>query len=388
MNTLREMLEQRTALKNQLQTIHSAHPDALPEAAQAQWNQLNGELQALEQRIVRQSVLDDAERRIAGQPLTTRTDNRWNELLEGYSLCRALLAHDNSVDCGREREVSAELERRGGRRPRGLLIPDAVFHRPIEQRAELRAQEASVGTAGGFLIPDVLRGDLFIDRLRAASILPRLGVTYLDGLIGSTAIPLLTDSSTIQWVGENVEPTESSLAFGAIVLTPKTAAGQVAYSRRMLLNATPAIEGLVRDDLARQQALAGDTAAVTGSTNAQPQGLLSKGITTPSLGTNGAALTFDALVDLTAQPDEQNALLAGPAWLGNPKTLASLRKLKDSYGRPYFVNLPQDLLGFPLVSSILEPDDGRWSGVDVLSNPATPFRPLRDVRSMFQPLAA
>jgi HK97 family phage major capsid protein len=389
--SMRELLERRSSLKDQLAAIHNGSDGALSEPAQTQWNKLEADLKGVESDILRQSVLDDTERRMSGQPVQgARQDSRWSEMLADYSLARALMHYDPQVDHGREREVSQEMEKRVGRKARGVLVPDEIFLRKVERRVD---QNASSGPAGGFLVADNLLADQYIDRLRAHTFLDKLGVGYLTGLVGMTSVPRLETSGTIQWVAEDASPTPSALGFGQVSATPHTAAGQQAFSRRMLINATPSIEMLIRDDIAKQMAVATDDAAINGSAQAEPQGLIAKGLTVNSLGTNGAVFTYDNLVDLTATPDEVNALLASPAWLVNPKGLAAIRKLVDGYGRPYFPSPLRDgVLDYPVISSTTVPSNlvkgssgavcsamffgawsqmlvCRWGGIDVLSNP-------------------
>jgi HK97 family phage major capsid protein len=384
MTGMRELLEQRAAKKAEMETLNAKHGSGtFPDEAQRHWDTLNGEMQAIEQRISRQSTLDATEERIRGTPVGDSADNRWNDLIGGYSLCRALLYNDSAVDSGREKEVSAEMEKRTGRSARGLLVPDEVFMRPIERRA---GQTASDGVSGGFLVGDVLQAGQFVDLLRSASVLPRLGVQEISGLVGSQSIPKQIGASSITWIAENEEPAESALAFGMLAATPRTAAGEVAFSRRTLLNSTPSIDALVRSDLARQQAIAVDRAAINGIGQKVPLGLLGRPI--KILPITAHALSYDNLVDMTAAPDIADALLAGPAWLTNPRVIASALKLKNLQGTPYFSEtLPGSLLGYPVVSSTSVPHDlagsysalifgawssllvCRWSGIDVLSNP-------------------
>lgn len=113
--------------------------------------------------------------------------------------------------------------------------------------------------------------DQYVDRLRAHTFLDSLGVGYLTGLTGMISVPRL-ETGTIQSVAEDQSPTPSALGFGQVSATPHTASGQQGLSRRMLLNATPSIEMLIRDDIAKQVAVALDDAAINGSSQAEPQG--------------------------------------------------------------------------------------------------------------------
>lgn len=308
--TIRELLTRRSELRDQMQTIDKAHADgALPEAEQRQWDALKSDLAGVEGQIERRALIDETDRRMRGSPISGQGDGRWAELMAGYSLARACLYNDRNVDAGREREASAEVAKRVGRAPRGIFIPPDVFRTPIEQRA---GQIVGDDTLGGFLAPGAYRPDMYIDRLRAASILPRLGVTWMSDLLVPTTIPKLTGSGSVEWVGENEEPTESEAGFGAVTLTPRTAAATMSYSRRTLLGASPSIDALLRDDIARQTAEAIDAAAVNGDGIKKPLGILRwPGLPITALGADGGVVTVDKLIDLAAAPAIANASGAG-----------------------------------------------------------------------------
>lgn len=400
MSTMREMLAERSKLRDQMTALHSAHPDgALADTEQRQWDAWKGELDNIERRIERQSVIDEVERKMHGVAIAGG-DNRWNELLSGYSLSRAVLYADSSVDAGREREISSEIEKRTNRRARGIWIPDEIFRtRQIETRADPVGQVVGTPNLGGVLDPERYRGDLFTDRLRAASVLPRLGVQWLDGLQGAVTIPKLLTSGTVQWIDENESPDESQATFGSISLQPHTVAGQMNYSRRTLINASPSIDNLLRDDLAKQIAAAIDAAAIGGDPSAkQPRGLLNfSGVgDVPELPTVPAGeLTIEALIDLMAAPEIANGMTGSPAWLTNMTMIAAAMKRTTSGSGEYILlnSLPNTLLGYPIVISSAVPSQpqvsgtgtttmiffgawasmvvGRYSGVDVLADPYT-----------------
>ena len=82
---------------------------------------MKGELAAIETRIERQQLVDEAERRIAGTTIAGTGDDNLDTALADFSLVRAIICQipNLNVDAGRERELSAELARRSGRRLRG-----------------------------------------------------------------------------------------------------------------------------------------------------------------------------------------------------------------------------------------------------------------------------
>jgi len=130
------------------------------------------------------------------------------------------------------------------------------------------ARDLSQGTdtAGGFLVPQVFLGDRFLDSLRAMAVVwPKAGITVLDNLRGTpVVIPREVGSTTVTWVGENIAPTGTDVAFGQLTLTPKRVAGLVKVSNRLTRMGTAA-ETIVRRNLSRSLGLEIDRVLLRGS---------------------------------------------------------------------------------------------------------------------------
>ena len=157
--------------------------------------------------------------------------------------------------------------------------------------------------------------------------------------------------------------------FAQIPLSPKDVGSVVDISRRLLLQSNPAVDGLLRDDIAVAIANAIDIGGINGSgASGQPTGLLGiSGTTTVALGTNGAALTWLAVTSLLAGVGQGNRMQDGAplAFVTNWQTFAhGLRQLKltgstvASYIFEYLQNLNArggigtgSCLGFPLHTS-------------------------------------
>ena len=336
--SIRQHLERRAAIKTELETLNAAHPEGtLPDDAQAKWDTLTGELTALEGRIGRQSVIDDTERRIAGQPVTGTGDRHLDRELRSFSLVRAIASQvpNLGVDAGREREISQEVARRSGRSFQGMAVPLAVFQVPMEQRVMTTA--LPVGGPGSNIIPTDFRGDQFIDLLREALVVRQLGATVLTGLTGNVAIPKKTVSATAAWVNENSVIPTSDLEFGQVTMTPKHVGARTEYSRNMLLQTSPDIETLVRQDFAAVLAKEIDRAALVGSGTApEPRGVLNtSGISVVAMGTNGAAVTYNAIVDLIGAVEDAHANGNSMGFVSNRKVKRSVLKLVDGQGNPF-----------------------------------------------------
>ena len=112
----------------------------------------------------------------------------------------------------------------------------------------------------------------------------------------------------------------------------KTIAAKSFVSRNMLRQVTMSVENFVRNELATSIALAIDLAALSGSgSGSEPKGLASQtGILTVEGGTNGAAITFDHLIDMETKVADANADGTSMAYLANAVTIGALKKIKDA----------------------------------------------------------
>jgi HK97 family phage major capsid protein len=294
------------------------------------------------------------------------------------------------VDWGREREISQETARRSGRTFDGYAVPMHVF----EQRIVTTALPA--GGPGANIIATDYRGDQYIDRLRAALRIRQLGARVLSGLTGNVAIPRLKTSATGGWVAENAALTPSDPEFEQVTLSPKHVGALVEWSRNLLLQPSPDIEDLMRDDFAKVLARAVDAAAINGSgTAGQPLGILgTSGIGDVALGTAGGAPTWASVVSLVGVVEQADAAPEGGAFLTNAKATAKMRstvRVATTDSR-MIMEERTTLAGYPLSVSSLVPSTlvkggsgavcsalifgdwsdlllGYWSELDLLVNP-------------------
>jgi HK97 family phage major capsid protein len=249
----------------------------------------------------------------------------------GYNLQSVLKAlHDPQLygrAAGLEHDISKRARQAGfgGQRDEGIFVPFDVLTRDLV-----------VGTpsAGGNLVAtDVLR-DKLIDLLRPASVSIAAGAEVLSGLSGNVLIPRMTGGAVVQWVGENVAPAESQQAFDQVAMSPKTAAGYVDFTRRLFLQTGGDVQRFVARDLMAGISTAIDQAAILGAgTGNQPRGLLSTpGIGSVQGGTNGAAPTYDNIVDLESTVANQNTLMERPAYVTNSRVRARLERTQKFIG--------------------------------------------------------
>jgi HK97 family phage major capsid protein len=344
---------------------------------------LKAEITELDGKIARARDIAEAER-AAPAIVHGVGDGRFEDRARDFSITRAIAARlGDDVDAGFEREISQEVARRSGRKFQGIAVPDEVFF--TERRTLLTSGDAAS------LVPNVHRADLFIDRLRASLITGRLGATVLDNLVGDQDIPRQTGSSTAQWVAEDGSLTETDPDFDDVQLRPKTVGAMTSFSRRTIINAVPAIEQLVRNDLSAQIANAIDAAALigTGSGNT-PTGIANvAGVHAASL----AAPTWAGVLGFAAAIDMSDALMGSLGWAMNAnavKTFRSTLKESGDAGAGYLMESASAMAGYPVATTSALPGAydadtpvaatvvfgnwsdlliGYWSGTDILVNP-------------------
>lgn len=359
-----DLIEQRTAIVARMNEAHGKDDNEAFNAAEA-------ELRGVDAKLERARKIDAADRAEAGRPINgdAKLDS---EIRSRFKVTRAIAAAAGlGVDAGFEREVQAELSRRAGRHPEGIFIPAEVF--------ETRVLTTSTGSE---LVPTDHRPDQYISALTAASVVRGLGARVLSGLTGNLSIPRETDSPAIGWVAENAALSADDADFDAVTLAPKHAGALSEFSRNMLLQASPDVEGLLRQMLARNLALAIDKAAIKGGGSNEPVGVLAtSGIQTVT----SPASIFEAVADAVAKADVEN-VGSNRALLTTPEMRKIAAKALDLQGRPLgvatvfnevpatFSNQVPKTLGGGTEHGMIYGDwsellIGIWSEIDILVNP-------------------
>lgn len=299
----------------------------------------------------RQTVLETVYRAKPTEPLELGMSEKE---VQSFSIVRAIRAMMemklNATDPKKiapfEMEASRATAEKMKREPQGFFIPYDVTMR---SRLITRDLEKGTGSAGGHTVATELLTANFIDLLRNAMMVRKLGAQVLSGLVGDVAIPKHTGGATAYWVAESGAPTESQQTFGQLGLTPKTCGAFTDISRKLILQSSIDVEAFVRNDLATVLALAIDLAAITGTgANNQPRGILNTtGIGDVAINTNGGAPTYSHIVSLWKEIAVDNAAIGNLAFLTNSIMIAKLLNTPKVSGYPAFVieSLP-DAEGF------------------------------------------
>ncbi len=245
--------------------------------------------------------------------------------VQRFSLARAIRAMlPNATNADREAaafelECSRAAQQAYGRSAQGILVPADVLGRAFEK--------GGTTSSGVGAVAEDHRADLFIEMLKNNTAIMQLG-QVMGGLVGDIDIPKQTGASEAYWVGEGADATGSQPTVGQLKASPKTVAGKVDITRRLLQQSSPDAENLVWSDLNRSIALKLDHAAYygTGATN-QPLGLKNiSGINAVNFAADNP--TFAELVQMESEIASDNAeadrmaYVINAAMRGHAKTTA------------------------------------------------------------------
>lgn len=267
--------------------------------------------------------------------------------VKNYSFLRALNALANPTDmrareaAGFEFEASRAASEKQGREVKGLLVPVDVLKRSIAQGLQTRASDDLVGTAskGGNLVATNLLTANFIDLLRNAMVIQRLGTQYLTGLVGNIAIPKQTGGGTFYWVAEDGSATGAGQAIGQVAMSPHTGAAKTQISRKLLIQSSLDVEAFVRGDIAKIVGLGIQQAAINGSGSSnQPTGILAtSGIGSVDGGTDGAVPSWANVVGLETEVAVANADVGTLGYLTNAAVRGKLKTTEKASGYPQYI---------------------------------------------------
>jgi len=309
-----------------------------------------------------------------------------------YSLINAVRASitGNWKSAGFEREISVALADKMGKDARGFYVNYEVL-------AQLgRAAQSTGAGMGGELVATDLWSSQFIDLLRPNSIAAGLGVRFATGLVGNVDIPKMTSGASFYWIDEDEDGTESNVGLGIIKMSPKTIAGAVPITRRLMQQSTPDIDLLVRDEMLRGIGLGIDKAVFLGTgLNNQPLGIKNQtGVHAIPIPAGG--WDWNTIVAFETVVAESNALAANMAYAMRPSLRGILKTTEKAAGTAKYLWDGDQVNGYPgVVSTQLETDAmlhgdfsqalvGMWGALDLTVDKSTKAASGGTVLRVFQ----
>lgn len=316
------------------------------------------------------------------KPLANEDIGLTKKEIRQFSVVRAIAALANPSDrrlreaAAFEFEVSEAAAQRYGRGAQGVMLPTDVLG---VWKRDLNTSDDNEIVATNLLANE------FIDVLRNSSSVMQAGARMLPGLQGNVAIPKKTAASASGWIStEGGAAGESEPTFGTVSMTPKNIGAFTDMTRQLILQSTPAIEQLVRDDLTQALALAIDKGALEGTgLSGQPTGILSTvGVNKPTAFA-AAVPTFAEMVALETAVAEDNALFGNLAYITDAATYGGLKTKAKDAGSGMFVleggqangynviRTQQATAGNVYFGNFADCMIGMWGGLDLTVDPYT-----------------
>jgi HK97 family phage major capsid protein len=251
---------------------------------------------------------------------------------------------------------------------------------------------------GGYLVGP--GGMKFYEALRNRLTLAKLGATFLTGLTGT--LPLVgAGTFTASWAAEGAEISKTKTSFSDRgTLVPKRLGSLGAISKELIFQSSPDVEQIIVNELADSIAQAIEKAAINGSgEGAEPTGILNtSGVGAVVGGENGAAITWDKVVELETTVNSANGQGLKNAYLTNSKILGKLKTTVKGSADEFIMSGPTlngpTLNGHTCAVTNAVPSDldkgtstgvcsavifgawehlviGQWGGLDLIADPFT-----------------
>lgn len=331
--------------------------------------------------------------------------------LKEYSILRMANAvlEGGWEKAGFEFECHKAVEARLGRRPHhagAFFIPYDIKTRHLHVSADqysrvahaLQRRDQTVGTpsAGGYLVGNDYLGGSFIDQLYEEVVAIKLGARFIPGLVGDVTIPKQLSGGTAYWVSEGVDITESGLSFGQLSMSPKTLGAVTEWTRKLMLQSSPAIEQLVIEDMGTVMALEVDRTVINGAgTATEPRGILNtSGVSV----VDGTSFTFDDAVQAETALATNLVRGAQRHWLMHPTNEGTLKTRLKVASSTFPIYLIENgvMNGYPVRSTTQQPSTdllfgvfsevliGEWGAMEMLLNPYAKSRSGNIEVTMFE----
>ena len=310
----RKILSRREEIRTELRNILDTAPDGVLTAeAETRAAELEADAARLNTAERRAGLLSELDQRADAKPVEQRGND------DGVSVF-GLKPEQRMSDFVARTQGTPTAGLSVGRTIRGVLTGkwDGA-------EAERRAMGTTIGTAGGYLIPDPIASNV-LDLARNASVIVRAGATTIPMANQNlTVVRVLTDP-TAAFRGEGATITESDGSFGAINLRAHSLAALVRVNNELLDDA-PMFASVLDQQLAAALALKLDYAALYGTGAGQPLGLRgTDGVNQVSMGDNGLAMPdYDDVLDLLQEIEEANGTATTAVMA--PRTRTKLAKL-------------------------------------------------------------
>lgn len=383
---LAQRKEKADAMRALLAVAESDNNRSLTQDEATQYDALNKDIDSINADIKRTETQIKLDAELNQPQRNALTSSRENPAdipvdIKRYSLLRAVNAQitGNWDEAQYERECSLRIADNLKRDAKGIFVPYEV------QRAVMATGAGAGFVDAGALVGTDHRDDLFVESLQADSFVVANGAKVLTGLVGDIDIPRALGGVSFTWVDEDGSPTDSAMNIDSIRMTPKTIAGSIPITRRLLKQSSPAVESLLQNDIRQGVALAIDAAVVGGDgAGGKPTGILyTTGVSTQTIANTITHVpTFEEVVGFETKLAESNALRGTLIYATTPAIAGATKVTPIDAGSGVMLNTKNEMNGYRVVSSTLVPSNkiifgnfsdvviGMWGVMDIVVDTA------------------
>ncbi len=278
--------------------------------------------------------VDDADSRFR-QPGRTRAearvrkaDHETDPSLVIGGLCRMIAAGGGSIF--NAREYSTEIL--GARHP----VTEALHGtRGFSGAPDQRSLMAGVGPSGGFLVPPDYVAEL-IEVLRPMTVVRDSGPRMIEMPRGTMQMPRQNQAATASYGGETTAIPVSQQGVGQIVASYKKLTALTPITNDLMRYSDPAVDALVRDDLAQVIARREDLAFIRGDgTSDSPKGFATFCLPTQKIASTAAytlSTAANELGGLLNKIESANVPMQNLVWIMAPRVKNYLLNVQNSNG--------------------------------------------------------
>lgn len=286
----------------------------------------------------------------AAEARARKPDHETDPSLVIGGICRMIAAGHGSVL--EARQYAIELF--GERHPVTEALHGARGY-SSDPEFQTRALMAGIGPAGGFLVPPDYVAEL-IEVLRPLTVIRDSGPRMLEMPRGTMQMPRQNQAATASYGGETTAIPVSQQAVGQVVASYKKLTALTPITNDLMRYSDPAVDALVRDDLAKVIARREDLAFIRGDgTSDSPKGLKSFCLPGQVIPSNASYSLTTAAQELGGLPnllETANVDLDanGGVWIMHPRSKNYLMNVQNTNGFYVYreeMTQSKTLLGYP-----------------------------------------
>ncbi len=320
-----------------------------------QFDEFYNQIRDLDQEISDVEKREDLARKAAGSGRGTEISDKEKREISQYNLMAVVRSKlENKPLEGLEAEMhqeAVEINKRNGTGTEGVGIPGLVFSELSKRYASpAERRTLGIGTApdGGVMVQTDVNGSI-IEALRARIVLVQMGANVLGGLVGNVSVPR-TDGVTVGWKADTADSDETTPVMSSMDLSPKRIAGYTDVSKTLIRQTSEGVNRMLFNDFANAIAVAFDAVGIKGGGANEPVGIIGNAnVSVHPLGTDGAQLTWDDILELEKLVATFNADFGSLHYLTNAKVRKFLKETEKVSGYPVFLwpEKSNELNGYP-----------------------------------------